>query len=264
MRRALWMMRGADETAAAPRTWWCSLTYGDRTGPTGRYCQVPDYEDVKRFIRTIRKVDPNARYLVTFEHGGKKGRPHWHVLLHVTDDVKRRTCNAAWTHGFNKCVLAKGRGLGSYIAKYAAKDGRLRASIGYGRILRQFSPEGVLEMNWYRWMSDSPFDAKYRAIKHQMIATMLADARKRRALLAAPSEEDEETELTEAGLLQMHTNLWRHVDAPAYGETKKRLLKAIKRIEQEARQPIAEVVKQIQLAHTKVMTTEGHESPPFP
>ena len=91
------------------------------------------YQAVQVLLRGIRKIDPHMRYLVTEENGERNGRLHWHALLHVSEQVTKRSIEALWPHGYTVCRLAKDARLAQYMAKYQAKAGRLRASIHYGR-----------------------------------------------------------------------------------------------------------------------------------
>lgn len=235
------MQRGADEAAAAPRTWWCTFTYADQQGDSGKFCPLPSYHHVKLLLRRVQKRDPNMRYLVTFERGSRGGRPHWHALLHVTDDVTKRLVQDAWPHGFSKVSLSRGRGHAAYMAKYASKEGSIRASIGYGRILREKDLDGNVIFNGYRWMSDSPFDARFRVIKHEAIATALRILRERRNVPPLPDHED--IFPTDAGLRALHRNLWAALDSPAYGEAAKKLPRLVGRIEQVSRKKLADVLR---------------------
>ena len=124
MRQAQWMYRGAVEFATHERTWFVTLTWKD-----GNEC---DYEEVKKFFKRLRKKHGAFRYLCTEEKGEKNERLHWHILLHCSDSITWRAIASEWSHGHIHCKLARTSGLASYVAKYAAKGGRIRASRFYG------------------------------------------------------------------------------------------------------------------------------------
>jgi len=125
MRQSQWMYRGAVEYLTSQRTWFLTLTWAGK--------EPPSYEEVKKYFKRLRKSHGTFRYLVTEEYGenGTK-RIHWHILLHCRDNMSWRAVTSKWPHGHVKAVLARTAALSSYIAKYAAKGGRIRASRFYG------------------------------------------------------------------------------------------------------------------------------------
>lgn len=123
-RQRQWMRRATAEYMVAERTWWLTLTYSGS--------EAPDYEAVKLFFKRLRKRRGAFRYVVSEELGETHERLHWHVLIHCTAGLRRRDLDAAWPHGFVHARLAKTAGLGSYLAKYLAKQSRIRASVLYG------------------------------------------------------------------------------------------------------------------------------------
>jgi len=124
MRQAQWMYRGAVEYTTSQRTWFITLTWG------GNEPRI--YEDVKKYFKRLRKAHGTFRYLCTEELGDENKRIHWHILLHCSDNMSWRAVTGKWPHGHVHCKMARTSGLASYIAKYAAKGGRIRASRFYG------------------------------------------------------------------------------------------------------------------------------------
>jgi hypothetical protein len=121
----MWKARATAEFNTSPRTWWVTLTWrGD----------VPaSYGDVAKFLRKLRKIDPQLRYLVTEEVGELGQRRHWHALVHCSESLSKAQLEAAWPHGFLKPRLATSARLARYMAKYQGKAGGvLRASTRYG------------------------------------------------------------------------------------------------------------------------------------
>ena len=124
MRQRQWMYRGAVEYITSQRTWFGTLTWSGK--------DAPDYNEVKKYFKRLRKAHGSFRYLCTEELGDKNKRLHWHILLHCSDNMSWREISSKWDHGHVYWKLARGAGLASYIAKYAAKGGRIRASRFYG------------------------------------------------------------------------------------------------------------------------------------
>ena len=124
MRQNQWMYRGSVEFATHERTWFVTLTWKD-----GNEC---DYEEVKKYFKRLRKKYGAFRYLCTEEKGERNERKHWHILLHCSNGFTWRAVSSEWHHGHVHCKLARTSGLASYVAKYAAKGGRIRASRFYG------------------------------------------------------------------------------------------------------------------------------------
>lgn len=128
MRMRLWMQRAVVEFLASERSWW--VTYTFRPG-----AEFLPYEEVKKAHKVLRKAH-QFRFVCSEEEGERNGRKHFHVLYHCGHDLKRRHFETVWQHGFVHARLARSAGLGAYLAKYAAKSGRIRASLHYGDQLR--------------------------------------------------------------------------------------------------------------------------------
>lgn len=125
-RQRIWVHRCSVEYVCSPRTWWTTLTYRGVVEPT--------YEDVKKFFKRLRKMKQCTllRYAISEETGEQNGRLHWHILIHCNDQVTRRVVDGCWPLGHCHSRLARSAGLGGYLAKYLAKQSRIRASQHYG------------------------------------------------------------------------------------------------------------------------------------
>jgi len=126
-RQRVWAARAHVEYQVSPRTWWITLTY--------RGSSETLYPEVQKFLKRLRKKN-QVRYVLSEEQGETNGRLHYHVLLHCRPDLTRRAIEGFWPHGFVHSRLAKSAGLGRYLAKYLAKQSRIRASVGYGDFQR--------------------------------------------------------------------------------------------------------------------------------
>ena len=160
MRQAQWMYRGAVEYATHKRTWFVTLTWKD-----GSVC---DYEEVKKFFKRLRKKHGAFRYLCTEEKGELNERLHWHILLHCSDSLTWRSISSEWSHGHIHCKLARTSGLASYIAKYAAKGGRIRASRFYGEESGCHHVEGWPARDFDRFFQTGSKSAKLDGLKFKL------------------------------------------------------------------------------------------------
>lgn len=122
-REAQWSYRAGVEYLISERTWWLTLTYAGSKEPT--------YDDVKLFFKKLRKKH-EFRYVISEERGTEKERLHWHILVHCSNSLTRREIERCWNNGFVNARLARHAGLGRYLAKYLAKQSRIRASKHYG------------------------------------------------------------------------------------------------------------------------------------
>lgn len=130
-----WVQRALDEMVFHPRTWFVTLTFR----------RVPDdpYVEVQKWLKRVRKElgDDKIRYLCAQERGGRGGRLHFHLLVHGSAGLSGRMVRAQWRGGITHARLVHGVGCkakgaspaAGYVAKYATKDNRVRASGGYGQ-----------------------------------------------------------------------------------------------------------------------------------
>lgn len=130
-----WLQRCLDEVAASERTWFVTLTF--RRIPEGQ-----GYPLVQKWLKRVRKDLGNERirYFVTPEFGSGRGRLHYHLLVHGSRRLTGRVLRSQWREGITHARLvfdasrtdADTRASARYVAKYASKDARPRASVGYG------------------------------------------------------------------------------------------------------------------------------------
>ena len=125
LRTSDWVQRACVESEVHERTWFLTLTYrGD---------VEPGYGEFQKFMKRIRKnTGVSPRYLVATERGCKTDRLHLHVLVHCSNALTKRMIQAEWKLGITHMRLTKDVSSKRYVAKYASKDGRIRASVGYG------------------------------------------------------------------------------------------------------------------------------------
>lgn len=166
-RAAHWRMRAAAETAAAPRTWFVTLTFSPaehfrmmcqasarltRSGASFEALGADEQfaerhrECAKEITLWLKRVRKNSgvelRYFLVAE-AHKSGLPHYHLLVHeVREDapVRAKVLKGAWKAGFSSVELvaqAEGQRSAAYVAKYMSKDAsaRARASRGYGMVM---------------------------------------------------------------------------------------------------------------------------------
>lgn len=131
LRQSEWMHRATVEFVSHVRSWWVTYTYspGQIDGAIYKHIQLAHYR--------LRKSGHDFRFLCSEEEGERNGRKHYHVLYHDGGCLKRRDFEAVWQLGFTHARLARTAGLGAYLAKYASKVGRIRASLHYGDSYRR-------------------------------------------------------------------------------------------------------------------------------
>ena len=159
------------EAENAERIWWVTLTYETPGAIADTRCDTKPgtppgarlsdssggysvgYDDVQKWLKRLRIAATRAgvgsiRFCCALERGEKGSRRlHWHILLFTGFGVTRRMFEKRWACGFVHARLAKDRPssrrrsgdglssvakLSSYVAKYATKAGRLRASTAFG------------------------------------------------------------------------------------------------------------------------------------
>lgn len=94
------------------------------------------YGEVKKWLVKLRRKQGRLlRYVAFSEHGSRKGRLHFHVLVFSEEKWKRdeyRAAKVLFGHGFVHVKIGNDA-LAAYAAKYATKTrGRVRASQGFG------------------------------------------------------------------------------------------------------------------------------------
>jgi len=166
-RRQHWWFRAKYETALAPRTWFCTLTFNDealfrcqleakrnakRKGVDFDQLSAKEQQkrilgragaDVTLYFKRLRKSSGvPLRYLVVSEYGEENNRLHFHALIHEVQlkTVKYDLLRKQWRSGFGNFKLADEKSP-SYVAKYISKDvrARVRASEHYGKSDRPYA-----------------------------------------------------------------------------------------------------------------------------
>lgn len=158
-RATLWRGRAVAEFAAAPRSWFGTITLepqahalmGARAAHTlalggedfdaledesklaarHRECSI----ELTRYLKRVRKESGGSfRYLLVME-AHASGLPHYHALLHEREDgqVKHKCLENQWRLGFTKWRVAEATSA-AYVTKYLTKaaQARVRASLLYG------------------------------------------------------------------------------------------------------------------------------------
>ena len=163
-RRAVnWTMRAKSELAAAPRTWFGTLTASPDAHLRMEYraysrlnargvdlWTLPESEQFKEragemgkevtlWLKRVRKESaaPLRYCLVAEAH--KTGLPHYHVLMHECSDtrpVRHAVLSGQWALGHSRFTLVNGDPRAAwYVCKYLSKAAlaRVRASQHYGK-----------------------------------------------------------------------------------------------------------------------------------
>lgn len=156
-----WAYRAKAEIAAAPRTWFGTLTLSPenhwlmQTRATARlsaggtvFEQLSPAEqfqerhqeisrEITKYLKRVRKESgiPLRYFLVCEAH--KSGLPHYHILIHEVVDgqtVKHSTVRSQWPLGYSRWKLCENADAAWYCAKYLTKAAlaRVRASQAYG------------------------------------------------------------------------------------------------------------------------------------
>lgn len=103
--------------------------------------------ELTRWLKRVRKESgAKLRYLLVAE-AHKSGLPHYHILISESSEtgtVRKRTLQSQWKLGFSQFKLVgETDGAARYVCKYLAKaaEARVRASLRYGRSLREQNPK---------------------------------------------------------------------------------------------------------------------------
>lgn len=133
-----WTQRVKIESMFATKTWFTTFTYRGK--------REVGYSEIQKMFKRLRKGNKKKkkepkefRYLCVAEEGEKKGRLHYHAVIH--GKLTKREVQGEWKHGFSTAKLtndsdsARARYISKYISKAKSKIGGkcYRASIGYGK-----------------------------------------------------------------------------------------------------------------------------------
>lgn len=149
-----WVGRCIAESKTCVATTSITLTYGrDEDGNESHArAAILTYSDVQKYFKQLRKRGFPCRYLMTGEHGSKKGRAHWHGIVFWLEDVPNAMldygCNSwhrpkrdvpvevpiewntrfnepCWVHGYSfwqPVTFGHEKGSIAYACKYINKD----------------------------------------------------------------------------------------------------------------------------------------------
>lgn len=172
-RTNLWTARAIQETRAAPRTWFGTLTLTaerqfyaltrarSRLTEQGidfdglskeeqfglRHAVISD--EITKYLKRVRaQAGVPLRFMMVAE-AHQSGAPHYHLLVHETSPdkpVRHKVLKEKWTWGFTNFKLVTNLAQARYVCKYLAKSNlaRVRASIDYGAATLSDSSNEVL------------------------------------------------------------------------------------------------------------------------
>ncbi len=172
-RQMKWRERAIQELGKAKRTWFVTLTFSaihlagvllEAKGSTPKEVEAAAYPHVQRYIKRLRKIMPDFRYLIIYERGEKSGRSHYHMLLHEhgSKPITKQTLETQWRSFVHARLVSGERNSrsASYITKYATKsfDIRPRASLKYGKTNPPQKPQvfGGIKYNNGERVDDAP------------------------------------------------------------------------------------------------------------
>lgn len=123
-----WVGRNIAEQKTAVATHSVTLTYGRDDGNNVDHLRAAllTYSDVQGYLKRLRANGYPAGYFVTGENGSKKGRAHWHIILHWRKAVPKHVIHenfmeAHWPHGWSFWKEAHKNAV-FYNCKYLQKD----------------------------------------------------------------------------------------------------------------------------------------------
>jgi len=118
-----WARRCHLEAESSPRSWFVTLTFA--------HVPADPRDAVQRFLKRLRKTGAVVRYMAVLEYGSRKGRAHFHLVIHCHQWLTRRKLEGEWHDGFSKAKLFEPRHAW-YVSKYLTKSGaRVLASQKY-------------------------------------------------------------------------------------------------------------------------------------
>lgn len=136
---------------AGRRSWFITLTFAplhlagiiaEAGSSRQKAVEKAAYSHVKLYFKRLRKWGAKFRYCAVPEYGERRGRLHYHIILHEMGDrpLPKRVLQTQWRSLVHAKLVdsSNERGIGgaaSYLSKYATKtlDCRPRASVRYGQ-----------------------------------------------------------------------------------------------------------------------------------
>lgn len=122
----IWKARSLIELRKAHYSVFVTLTFRREAFAT--------YAVVQKWLKRVRKAHPTVtfRYMAVLEHGERRGRRHYHLLVCCDKKLHTRLFRKKWTQGWTACRIAKATDA-RYVTKYITKQNeRPRASNGWG------------------------------------------------------------------------------------------------------------------------------------
>lgn len=112
--------RNLAERHYAAHSYAITLTYA---GGDGARAIHP--KDAQAFVRSLRDRGHHVRYLIVGEHGTRKGRAHFHSILHTDKPIEvklneEKVSLDPWPHGYVYAERAQTSRAIYYVAKYVA------------------------------------------------------------------------------------------------------------------------------------------------
>jgi len=152
-RQMMWRERAIIEIdqshATGHRTWWLTLTFSEihlagiimEAMARDKEVEWAAYRHVQRYLKRLRKLRCQFRYLAIYELGKKTGRSHYHLFLHEvgTKPIVKAQLESQWRSNVHARLVSSGdaRRRASYVTEYATKSFsiRPRASSLYGKLI---------------------------------------------------------------------------------------------------------------------------------
>lgn len=140
-KRAYWSFRLTQEALNSESAHFITLTYDPLYY---ELFEVKNPESLKKndlikYLKRLRKVEPKLKYFAVGEYGGKNERPHYHaVLFNVgdTDQVHDKWSRKGVPIGRTHCVHSNSNTI-HYLTKYLVSDGILYNPYTYKETNRQ-------------------------------------------------------------------------------------------------------------------------------
>lgn len=124
-RRSSWSFRMVQELKVNACAYFLTLTYDDDHIPMANGYPTLKKKDLQLFVKRLRKLldykQVKLRYYAVGEYGKTTARPHYHLIVYLSDYVDIYTCvNRTWLLGHNYIGTCTERSIG-YVAKYCIK-----------------------------------------------------------------------------------------------------------------------------------------------
>lgn len=137
-RRNMWTFRNLVEFYFSKSAYFLTLTYSDIGIQRLPLCpdtfiRLADKSHYQKFLKRIRKEygPVKLRYFGCHEYGKKYFRPHYHIILYFSDDIKLKTSDVQqfWPYGYVTVDMLNQARI-HYCSKYLQKAFRFEYFIG--------------------------------------------------------------------------------------------------------------------------------------